>query len=274
MPESSCFYFSPTEQTRELFYYPTICGHFYCTKDYYIKRNTFPPLLLLYVRKGTLCLDLGEEHYEASEGQILFFDCKQPHHYYAKTELEFLFLHFDGPQAHQLCKYINQPSGALIDGESNERIHQALADMIQFHTENGNESVFSSSNRIYQLLVLLDNPGLPARLKKHDDSIDRAILYIRSNIGKKITLRELAEMCGLSDYYFSHLFKEIIGFSPSNFIINSRIDRAKTLLVTTNLPISEISRQVGYPNSSNLIVHFTQRVGCSPLQFRLRHHGK
>ena len=67
---------------------------------------------------------------------------------------------------------------------------------------------------------------------------------------------------------FSRLFKEMTGLSPNNFVIYSRIDQAKALLTTTDLSVAEISAQVGYPNSSNLITLFTQRVGCSPSQFR------
>ena len=130
------------------------------------------------------------------------------------------------------------------------------------------ESVFASSSRLYQLLSLLDNPRRSPRLKKNDDSINRAIAYIRTHIGEKISLHQLAEISGLSGYYFSHLFKEMTGLSPNNFVIYSRIDQAKALLTTTDLSVAEISAQVGYPNSSNLITLFTQRVGCSPSQFR------
>lgn len=169
LPQSNFFFFSPTAQTQSLFYYQTMCGHFYCTEEYYIKR----------------------------------------------------------------------------------------------------ESVFASSSRLYQLLSLLDNPRRsPPQLKKNDDSINRAIAYIRTHIGEKISLHQLAEISGLSDYYFSHLFKEMTGLSPNNFVIYSRIDQAKALLTTTDLSVAEISAQVGYPNSSNLITLFTQRVGCSPSQFR------
>ena len=58
------------------------------------------------------------------------------------------------------------------------------------------------------------------------------------------------------------------GQSPNEFVIYSRIDRAKALLLTSDLSIAEISREVGYPNSSNLITLFTRRVGCPPAQFR------
>ena len=58
------------------------------------------------------------------------------------------------------------------------------------------------------------------------------------------------------------------GFSPTEFVINTRIDQAKVLLTSTSLSILEISKQVGYPNSSNLITHFIRRVGMSPTQYR------
>ena len=268
LPESSCFSFSPTRETRDLFYYQTACGHVFCSEDYYIKRDFFPPLLLLYVCKGTFYLELGEQQYQASDGQIVFLDCAQPHYYYAKDKLEFYFTHFDGPQAHTLCRYINRSCGIVIDGPNNPEIHRRMEEMIRFYESNQSESVFGGSSRIYQMVALLDNPILSPRLRKNDDSINRAILYIRSHVGKKITLHELAQLSGLSDFYFSHLFKEMTGFSPSNYIINVRIDQAKTLLTNTNLTLAQIAQELGYPNSGNLTVQFTRRVGCTPMEFR------
>lgn len=268
LPASTWFFFSPTEETKKLFYYHTMCGHFFCTKDYYIKRKTFPVLLLVYVRQGEFYLELESGRYTARAGQIAFFDCRQPHYYHASDGLEFYYLHFDGPQAHELCRYINQNSGLIIDGENNDAILQILDDMILFYQNGGNESIFTTSARIYQLLMLLNSPVLSPRLRKNDDSLIRAVSYIRSHVGKRITLQELADVAGLSVYYFSHLFKEMTGQSPTEFVINSRIDHAKALLLTTDLSIADISRQVGYLNSSNLISLFTKRVGCSPAQFR------
>ena len=268
LPQSKFFFFSPTEKTQKLFYHQTMCGHFFCTSEYYIKRETFHPLLLVYVCSGNFNLELESGTYSAGPGQVLFFDCRQPHYYYAEDDLEFFFVHFDGPKAHELCKYINETSGVLIDSPNNAKIGQLMREMIDFHDAGGTESVLAGSNRIYRLLALLENPLSSSRVRKNDDSLSKAIAYIRSHIGEKITLHQLAEIAGLSDYYFSHLFKEMTGLSPSNFIIYSRIDQAKSLLLTTDLSVAEIAAQVGYPNSSNLITLFTQRVGCSPAQFR------
>ncbi|WP_122791256.1 AraC family transcriptional regulator [Intestinibacillus sp. Marseille-P6563] len=268
LPASTWFFFSPTEDTKKLFYYHTMCGHFFCTKDYYIKRKTFPVLLLVYVQHGEFYLELEDGHYTAQAGQIAFFDCRQPHYYHGSDDLEFYYLHFDGPQASELCRYINQNSGVVIDGENNDTILKILDEMILFYQNGGNESIFTTSARIYRLLMLLNSPIISPRLKKNDDSLIRAVSYIRSNVGKRISLQELADVAGLSVYYFSHLFKEMTGQSPTEFVINSRIDQAKALLLTSDLSVAEVSRQVGYPNSSNLISLFAKRVGCSPAQFR------
>ena len=268
LPESEWFFFSPSEETKKMFYYHTMCGHFYCNRDYYIKRETFSPLLLIYVRQGTFFFELSGDRHEAHAGQIAFFDCRQPHYYHTSDGAEFYYVHFDGPQAHELCRYINQTSGLVIEGENNNAILRMMEEMVAFYQDGSSESVFDTSARIYQMLMLLNNPIQSPRLKKNDDSLIRVVTYIRSHVGKRITLQEMADIAGLSIYYFSHLFKEMTGQSPTEFVIYSRIDRAKALLITSDLSIAEISREVGYPNSSNLITLFTRRVGCSPAQFR------
>ncbi len=275
LPQSRFHFFSPAEKTRSLFYHQTMCGHHFCSREYYIKRETYPPLLLVYVVRGQFRLEIEAGDFSADAGQVLFFDCRQPHYYYAAgDDLEFLFLHFDGPMAHEICAYINETHGILLDSPNNEKIYTLLREMVEFYDAGNTESILASSNRIYYLISLLENPVNSPRLRKNDDSLNRAVAYIRTHVGEKITLHQLAEIAGLSDYYFSHLFKEMTGFSPTNFVIHSRIDEAKRLLLTTDRSVAEIAAQVGYPNSSNLITLFTQRVGCSPNQFRKQHKSK
>ena len=65
-------------------------------------------------------------------------------------------------------------------------------------------------------------------------------------------------MC-LSASYFAHMFKRRTGFSPADYVINSRIERAKVLLVRTQKPIAEIAEEVGYSTSGSLINLFVRR---------------
>lgn len=269
-PESDFFFFSPDEKTKDILYYLTQTGRLCCTKDYYIRRSSFPHLLLLSVTKGVFYLELGGQKYEAHPNQIVLLDCHQPHYYYAKDELEFLFMHFDGPQARVLCHYINELSGIVIDEPYNAEVIHLMGSMIQSFQTNSNKSIFEVSSMVYQILMKLDRPVTSARLRKNSDSINQTLNYIHTHLNEKLTLHELAEMAGLSDYYFSHLFKEMTGFAPRNYIVEARLDQVKKLLISTDLSIAQIARQLHYPNSSNLIVQFTNRTGCTPAAFRGR----
>lgn len=67
------------------------------------------------------------------------------------------------------------------------------------------------------------------------------------------------------------MFKRETGFSPLEYVINTRIERAKTLLLTTSMTVSEIAEEVGYSNSGSLINLFVKKVGSSPGQYRKNH---
>ena len=95
-----------------------------------------------------------------------------------------------------------------------------------------------------------------------------SIHYIKDNIGKKITLKELSEIANMSVYYFSHRFKEETGFSPMDYVINTRLEKAKMLLVRTTKTVAEIAYEVGYGSSGSFINIFNDKVGCSPKTYR------
>ncbi|WP_226817273.1 helix-turn-helix transcriptional regulator [Advenella sp. FME57] len=63
-------------------------------------------------------------------------------------------------------------------------------------------------------------------------------------------------------------FDSAYGCSPAQYIRNSRIEKAKDLLLRTDLPVREISYQVGYPNHANFTTTFGKMVGMTPQQFR------
>ena len=107
-----------------------------------------------------------------------------------------------------------------------------------------------------------------------DTPVEQAIQYIRSHIGQPISVEELASTVCLSASYFAHMFKRRTGFSPADYVINSRIERAKVLLVRTQKPIAEIAEEVGYSTSGSLINLFVKKVGTSPRQYRIRHMSK
>jgi AraC family transcriptional regulator len=69
-------------------------------------------------------------------------------------------------------------------------------------------------------------------------------------------------------YHFSRLFKQSTGLSPYQYVTNSRIEKAKRLLVQTEEAINQIGQQVGFPNQSHFTNVFRKAMGVTPKAYR------
>ena len=266
LPQSSCFSFTPSETALRHYYYLIWCGHYYCNSDYFMKRAYFPYLLLVFVRKGEFHVEYRDRKLTARKGEVILIDCQEPHYYRASDGLEFLYIHFDGEKAHELCQHIMAQQGILFQGSNTLSIGKLLHEIVERYEHTTGMCMAESSMLIYKLLMTLAQP--PRTDPDIPSPVDVAIGHIRSHVGEKITLQDLARLTNLSVYYFSHSFKQQTGYSPTEYIISTRIDTAKVLLKSTNLTIAEIAERVGYESSGSLINLFVQKVGCSPRSFR------
>lgn len=92
--------------------------------------------------------------------------------------------------------------------------------------------------------------------------------YIHDHLADEIQLSDLADLLGLSQFHFSRLFKQSIGITPYQYVLQQRVERAKQLLKTTELPIMEIALLCGFSSHSHLGKWFRQLVGMTPKAFR------
>lgn len=98
--------------------------------------------------------------------------------------------------------------------------------------------------------------------------------YICMHIEDKLNIHALAARLGYSDYYFSNKFKKEVGISVRDFITKQKIERAKQLLLNSNLDILEISNTLGYGSQSYFGDVFRKNVGVSPGEFREKNKGE
>ncbi len=82
------------------------------------------------------------------------------------------------------------------------------------------------------------------------------------------SITALADEFHVSVSYMSYLFKKELNQNFSDFLWNLRLEKAKELLLTTDLPIDVVSLSVGYLNASSFRRKFKQAIGVSPSQFR------
>ena len=92
--------------------------------------------------------------------------------------------------------------------------------------------------------------------------------YIDKHYTEPITLQSMGEALNISPYYLSHVFKQMSGYSPVQYLLRRRIGEAQTLLITTDLPITRIAEMVGYDTQSYFNLQFTKNVGMPPNKFR------
>ncbi|SFL35132.1 AraC-type DNA-binding protein [Gracilibacillus orientalis] len=98
--------------------------------------------------------------------------------------------------------------------------------------------------------------------------IEAAITYIKLNLHEEITLHQVANHVAYSPYHFSRIFKDQIGIPPHYYLAALRLQRAKELLIQTNLPIRDIGMEIGQQSLGTFTTRFTQKVGVSPSVFR------
>ena len=265
LPNSLCVPLTPTAHAQAFYFYPTLCGQYSCDTHYIVNRTAYENPLLLFIRSGTMRLQYKGQTYYANKGDVILLDCSVPHCYAAEHNVEFLYLHFDGSNAHELVRSISAES-PLLRKEETVLVGERLYDLIQSYRRHGIENEVESSLRIYQLLMLLAMP--PARMTQRDTPINQTVTYIRAHVGERITLQSLADQAHLSACHYSHEFKRQTGFSPMEYVINTRLEKAKMLLLQTTLSVVDIAYEVGYESGSSLSSLFIKKVGCSPREYR------
>ena len=92
--------------------------------------------------------------------------------------------------------------------------------------------------------------------------------YIDQHYREPLTLGRLCDELHLSASYISHECKELLGYSPMQYILRRKIGEAQTLLISTNYSITQIAQMVGYDSQSHFDQRFSKYVGISPSQFR------
>jgi AraC family transcriptional regulator len=83
-----------------------------------------------------------------------------------------------------------------------------------------------------------------------------------------LTLTELAGVACLSPYHFSRSFKQTTGVGLHHYVMQRRLERAKTLMRRTNEPLALIALEAGFADQSHLNSAFRREIGVTPGQFR------
>ena len=92
--------------------------------------------------------------------------------------------------------------------------------------------------------------------------------FIEENLDRDLSLEAMALEAEISPLYLPHAFKTAVGQSPHQYVLQRRIQKARSLLTSTDSPIADIALAAGFSSQSHLSNWFRRLVGVSPATYR------
>ncbi|HML71260.1 MAG TPA: AraC family transcriptional regulator [Macellibacteroides fermentans] len=231
-----------------------------------------------YVKKGNCILKLENESVCFSENEIMIVCSNVKHSFEAGAEgtilmqLEFLpeiFSKFDSSEnsinVGLTPVTIFSEANHLIKIVNNVRIMRAVQRIV-------NE--LNTKSKYYQHLVVMYYAELLILIYRHmdeaylpictNDSLKKAISFLRMNFYTNITMEEVAQHAGIGVRYLRKLFSHHLNISPLDYLNQIRINKSIDLLKNTELSIKEVCFTCGFKSPQYFSRVFKQQMGISP----------
>ncbi len=276
-PESTWLTVSPSPAARESLLYVQELGEFFAGRDYFTSRSGLTSYLIKYTISGEGVIEYGGRRLTSTSGSAFWLDCRQPAHYYTSPrtgEWRVVWVHYFGKSAagyYELFQTLNGGSCMVnLRGQSDAASSALFGLISQYRKEAANVLADVQANAaIVNLLTAL----LSAATQKDVRSvvpqyIQDARAYLQEHFAEPVTLDQLSERFNINKYYFLKIFKNYTGFTPNEYVIKARINRAKELLRTTDAAVYEIAARVGIRNPSHFINLFRKSEGYTPQAYR------
>lgn len=270
LAKSEVYFSSPSQAAKKIYFYPISAGHFFCNNNYHLIRDNYDSLLITHILSGSFTYVKDGKHITARKGDTVILDCYKPHEYYTNDSFESVWIHISGANSTDIFNEIESTEGNLIKCKDIQHLRKLLFRVFDSMKGETPTTELNYSLDIYKIFTELLNPQ-SAKTKgeiSYEDSVHKVKEYIAENLNENLTIKDLAKSVNMSSSHFSRVFKQQTGFSPYDYILISRINRAKYLLQTTNMTIASVAYEVGFNSESNFVYYFTENEGISPGKFR------
>lgn len=242
---------------------------------------------IVYICSGNGNQTVKNNTYSISKGDVLFMNYGSTHSFCSHEGFEYVNILIKPEYISQnLCgienafallslsefKEFNQTintARCFMHFSKQERSHiETLIELMEKESANpssGSQLVLRSSLDIL-LTTIFRKMSLPMNEKMHLDS--ELLQYIKDNCGEALTLKKVSAMCFYNSSYFSRAFKKYTGIGFTTYLTQCRMERARELLIDTDLRIDDIIEKCGFTDHSRFFRVFAVYAGCSPLQYR------
>ncbi len=229
---------------------------------------------LFVMFKSAAMLWSDGEYISVDNGEGVFFDKNQKQSYYGAADVEFIhdFLLFDAENEYEKALLSSIQWGKPFNIRSSEAISNAIS-LIKQEFIDVNEYKRESLSLLGQLFIYRVKNELCLNDINHKEiNHYRAMQKLRSEIyhspEAEWTIEHMCAGMYLSKYYFQRLYKDFFGTSVIQDVICARLEKAKNMLINSELSISLVGEKCGYKNTEHFIRQFKRVCGDSPRRFR------
>jgi len=197
-----------------------------------------------------------------------------PHKYGADPDHPWAnyWIHFQGKQVPDYVSIINSEAGnpafhIHLHQLTTGMIEQLYQHMSQVHTYSG---LVAASGVLAQLLgnIQLNMRAAEKRPRTAEENIDRTVTFMSQNLSCKLSLKELANIAGMSVNHYGTMFARRYENSPIDYFNRLKMQRACELLKTSDFRISEIGEQLGIEDPYYFSRLFKKIMGVPPKHYR------
>ena len=224
---------------------------------------------LMYIESGKLELWRDGEWKTAADGNIVIFP---PRHHYryrydGKEPMSYLWVHFTGSYAERFLSECGlYPLPFFYPAKVNSKVASYFTKMFDIFESGHILRAQQTASALEQLLL---NVALSVRAVGQERTLERSLEFIHSSYDREIKIPCLAKMEFLSNSRYISVFRDRFGMSPSEYIINLRMNVACQLLKSTDMTVKQIAAAVGYSDPHFFSKLFKKKTGSSPREYRL-----
>lgn len=231
--------------------------------------------MLIYVHSGKMQLHANDsEDIIICEGTCFLYRPGQDQLYRSieQSPVKCFWIHFTGYGVPELLHSLNINEISLFSGKINNEI-PSLMKMIIDETQYkkyGYETIVASL--LMQCITVISRNiaacSTASALKNTGGNIELTLNYIYSNYTGDIKVSELASMSGLCVNRYINVFRDFTGFTPKEYIIHFRLQKACELFNSTNFSVKQVSLMVGFQNQLYFSRIFKKYHGITPSEYR------